>query len=99
MTWIRIAAANQLQDDEVVAVSVQNMKLALYGPDAGENARRLRAAHAAASGGVPLRTVHGDGGVFAPGASVLFFDAPIDAPPFHGHPLHAQLYAFEGARA
>ena len=76
-----------------------NMKLALYGPDAGENARRLRAAHAAASGGVPLRTVHGDGGVFAPGASVLFFDAPIDAPPFHGHPLHAQLYAFEGARA
>ena len=35
MTWIRIAAANQLQDDEVVAVSVQNMKLALYRIDGG----------------------------------------------------------------
>ena len=30
MTWIRIAAADQLQDDEVVGVSVQKVKLALY---------------------------------------------------------------------
>lgn len=30
MTWIRIAAADQLQDDEVVGVSVQEVKLALY---------------------------------------------------------------------
>ena len=74
-----------------------NMKLALFGPDAAENARRLRGAHAAAGPEVPLRVVHGDGGVFAPGATVLFFDLPLDAPPFHGHPLHAQLYAFEGA--
>ena len=74
-----------------------NLKIALYGPDAAENARRLRAAHARSPGRPVLRQVHGDGSVFPPGATVLFFDDPIEAPPFHGHPLHMHLYAFEGA--
>jgi hypothetical protein len=80
-----------------------NIKIVFFGPDDVENARRLRVAyeravsrHASGAAGVRLRQVHGDGKVFVEGATVLFFDAPLDVPPFHGHPLVLHLFALEG---
>ncbi len=75
-----------------------NMKVAFYGPDAKENARRLREAHARANredAEVVLRKVHGDDRVLPIGATVLFFDAPLGISLFD-HALHLHLFALDG---
>ena len=76
-----------------------NVKVVFSGPDPAENVRRITDAHAriGAPANAKLRRVHGDGKVFAAGATVVFFDVPVPVPPFHGHPVRMHVYAMEGA--